>query len=51
MEKRCREGQAVTAFLWFGFASFLASTAFSFILSRRSGGGSGGARRPQMSRV
>lgn len=51
MEKRCREGQAVTAFLWFGFATFLASTVFSFILSKRRGAGSGSARGPQMSRV
>ncbi|MDI1485547.1 MAG: hypothetical protein OHK93_000685 [Ramalina farinacea] len=28
--KRCHEAQAVTAFLWFGFASFAASMVFSF---------------------
>ena len=52
--KRCHEGQAVTAFLWFGFATFLASLFFSF-LGARSGGANlrGGIRRggPIMSQV
>ena len=52
--KRCREGQAVTAFLWFGFATFLASLFFSF-LGARNGGTNlrGGIRRggPTMSQV
>jgi hypothetical protein len=50
---RCREGQAVTAFFWFAFASFLASTVVSGMASR--GGANtrpGGIRRgPAMSQV
>ncbi|MCJ1471457.1 hypothetical protein MMC13_000096 [Lambiella insularis] len=52
--KRCHEGQAVCAFLWFGFASYLASLAFSAMEAR---GGTtsfrGGIRRggPSMSQV
>jgi hypothetical protein len=34
--KRCREAQASTAFLWFGFAAFAASAFFSFLQSRGS---------------
>jgi len=51
---RCREAQASTAFLWFGFASFAASTVFSLLGAR---GGTvnlrGGIRRggPSMSQV
>jgi len=48
--KQCREGQAVTAFLWFGFAAFAISTVLSGLgmgggVSRRS------TRGPQMSKV
>jgi len=48
--KQCREGQAVTAFLWFGFAAFAASTVVTGFglgggVSRRS------VRGPQMSKV
>ena len=44
--KRCREAQAVTAFLWFGFAAFAGSLFFSF-LGMRSGlsPSTGGIRR------
>ncbi|KAI4196226.1 MAG: hypothetical protein LQ350_006679 [Teloschistes chrysophthalmus] len=40
--KRCREAQAVTAFLWFGFAAWLGSLVLSALSSR---GGTGGLRR------
>lgn len=51
--KRCREAQAVTAFLWFGFAAFAASAVLSFAQSRGSANmRSGGIRRgPTMSQV
>lgn len=52
--KRCREAQAVCAFLWFGFAAFAGSLVFSF-LGMRSGltPSRGGIRRggPSMSQV
>jgi hypothetical protein len=54
-KQRCQEAQASTAFLWFGFACYAASTFFSTIAAR--GGGvnlrSGGIRRggPAMSQV
>lgn len=53
-EKRCREAQAATTFLWFAFVAFLASTIFSGLASRgssnlRSGGGM--RRGPAMSSV
>ncbi|KAK5164790.1 uncharacterized protein LTR77_009454 [Saxophila tyrrhenica] len=52
MHQRCQESQAVTAFLWFGFACFAVSTALSGMASRGSGGGSSGIRRgPAMSQV
>ncbi|CAO1600402.1 MAG: hypothetical protein L6R36_006807 [Xanthoria steineri] len=41
--KRCREMQAVCAFLWFGFAAWAASLALSALASR--GGGTSGLRR------
>jgi len=53
-EKRCREAQASTAFLWFGFAAFAASTVFSALQGRGSANlRSGGLRRggPSMSQV
>merc|ERR1711897_120185 len=45
-EKKCREAQASTAFLWFGFASFLASTVITG-LNTRGGANTraGGIRR------
>ncbi|KAI6809082.1 hypothetical protein KC332_g12013 [Hortaea werneckii] len=52
-EKKCREAQASTAFLWFGFASFLASTVITG-LNTRGGANTraGGIRRgPAMSQV
>lgn len=53
--KRCQEAQAVTAFLWFGFVTFLGSLVFSG-LSARSGGATTGMRgirrgAPAMSQV
>jgi len=50
--KRCREAQASTAFLWFGWAAFVAS----LVISVMSGGGNvnmrGGIRKgPAMSQV
>jgi len=52
-EQRCREGQASTAFFWFAFAAFLASTVMSGLGTRGSSGArSGGIRRgPAMSQV
>lgn len=50
MTKRCQEAQAVTAFLWFGFASFLGSLVFS-VLAMRSGLGpssTGGIRKGEL---
>lgn len=52
--KRCREAQATTAFLWFGFGAFAISTVLSGLQSR--GGANmrpGGIRRggPSMSHV
>ena len=51
--KRCHEAQAVTAFLWFGFATFLGSLAFSALAARGGGVRTGGIRRgaPSMSQV
>ncbi|KAL8739873.1 MAG: hypothetical protein Q9190_007364 [Brigantiaea leucoxantha] len=43
--KRCREAQAVTAFLWFGFAAWLGSLVLSALSSRGGGGLRGGIRR------
>lgn len=56
MSKRCHEAKAVTAFLWFGFAAYLASTILSGLASTGGRGGgmrSGGIRRggPAMSHV
>lgn len=49
-EKRCREIQASTAFMWFLFASFCASMFFTFTESRGSVG-SVRSSRPNMSQV
>ncbi|KAK1771218.1 marvel domain-containing protein [Phialemonium atrogriseum] len=49
-EKRCREIQASTAFMWFLFASFAASLALAAIGFRRMGG-SMRSSRPTMSQV
>jgi hypothetical protein len=53
MKKRCHEAQAVTAFLWFGFATFLGSLAFSALAARGGGVRTGGIRRggPAMSQA
>jgi hypothetical protein len=48
--KRCREAQASTAFLWFGWAGYMASTIISIFMSRSANvnmrGRTGSARRP-----
>jgi len=49
--KRCREAQASTAFFWFAFAAFVATTAFSAMAGRGSVNMRGGIRRPTMSQV
>ncbi|KAA8641905.1 MARVEL domain-containing protein [Aspergillus tanneri] len=36
-EKRCREAQASTAFLWFAWAGYMASAVLSFMMSRKTG--------------
>ncbi|KAI9806734.1 MAG: hypothetical protein M1825_006191 [Sarcosagium campestre] len=43
MTKRCHEAQAVTAFLWFGFLTYVASAVFSGL----SAGGTGSGLRPR----
>jgi len=48
--KRCREAQASTAFLFFGWAAFMASLIFS-VLSGRGNVNMRGVRRPAMSQV
>lgn len=52
-EKRCREAQASTAFLWFGWAAWVATLAFSIMNGGSSGANlRGGIRRgPAMSQV
>lgn len=47
MGKRCREAQAVCAFLWFGFAAYLASAVFSGLALR----GGKSVPRPSIVRV
>lgn len=50
--KRCHEAQASTAFLWFGFASFLFSTVASGLATRGGANTRPGIRRgPAMSQV
>lgn len=50
--KRCREAQASTAFLWFGWAAFMASMVFSVLAGKGSANMRGGIRRgPAMSQV
>lgn len=55
MTKRCREAQASTAFLWFGWAGFMASVILSIFMARASTvsmrGRSGSRRRPNMAQV
>lgn len=43
--KRCREAQAVTAFLWFGFAAWVGSLILSALSSRGGASLRGGIRR------
>lgn len=49
-EKRCREIQASTAFMWFLWASFAATLIFAYLSFRRMGGSVRSAR-PHMSQV
>ncbi|KAJ5683415.1 hypothetical protein N7462_006580 [Penicillium macrosclerotiorum] len=52
--KRCREAQAVVAFLWFAWAGYMASVVLSIFMSRTSTnmrGRSGSRRRPNMAQV
>lgn len=55
MTKRCREAQASTAFLWFGWAGYMASVIVSIFMARASTvsmrGRSGSRRRPNMAQV
>jgi hypothetical protein len=56
MTKRCREAQASTAFLWFGWAGYMASVIVSIFMSRSatvSLRGRTGSRRggPSMAQV
>lgn len=55
MSKRCREAQATVAFLWFGWAGYMASVIVSLLMSRSSTvnlrGRSGSRRRPNMTQV
>ncbi|KAF2036749.1 hypothetical protein EK21DRAFT_51526 [Setomelanomma holmii] len=53
-EQNCRQAQATTAFLWFGWAAFVATLAINFMNGRGSGANlRGGIRRggPSMSQV
>lgn len=55
-EKRCREAQASTAFLWFAWAGYMASVIISVFMMRsvgnvRGGRAGGGRRRPNMAQV
>ncbi|KAF2130290.1 hypothetical protein P153DRAFT_356083 [Dothidotthia symphoricarpi CBS 119687] len=50
--KNCREAQASTAFLWFGWLALVASLAFSVMNGRGSGANLRGVRKgPGMSQV
>ncbi|KAI2793212.1 hypothetical protein POX_b03263 [Penicillium oxalicum] len=53
MTQRCREAQASTAFLWFGWVGYMASFIISILMSRSAGSklGSAGRRRPNMAQV
>ncbi|KAJ5684233.1 uncharacterized protein N7477_000578 [Penicillium maclennaniae] len=55
LTKRCREAQASTAFLWFGWAGYTASLIISIFMARSSTsamrGRSGSRRRPNMAQV
>lgn len=50
-EMRCREAQAVTAFLWFGWVSYTISAVLSFFQSRRVSSGGSSRPGPSMSQV
>ncbi|CAK7272955.1 hypothetical protein SEPCBS119000_005399 [Sporothrix epigloea] len=50
-EKRCRELQATTAFLWFLLATLVASLLLNLVSFRRMGGSSAGSSAPHMSQV
>ncbi|EMD93246.1 hypothetical protein COCC4DRAFT_49191 [Bipolaris maydis ATCC 48331] len=51
-EQNCRQAQATTAFLWFGWAAFVATLAVSLMNGRGSGANLRSTRRgPAMSQV
>ena len=53
-EQNCRQAQATCAFLWFGWAAFVATLVINFMNGRGSGANlRGGMRRggPSMSQV
>lgn len=50
-EKKCRELQASTAFMWFLFISLLGSLALAFLGWRRGGSASGGRSPTTMKQV
>lgn len=51
-EQNCRQTQATTAFLWFGWAAFVATLAFNLMNGRGGGANLRSARRgPAMSQV
>lgn len=45
-EKNCRQAQATTAFLWFGWAAFVATLLVNIMNGRGSGANLRSARRP-----
>jgi hypothetical protein len=52
LEQNCRQAQTATAFLWFGWAAFVATLVFS-AMAGKGGAVRGGVRRggPSMSQV
>lgn len=52
LEQNCRQAQTATAFLWFGWAAFVATLVFS-AMAGKGGAARGGIRRggPSMSQV
>lgn len=51
LEKKCRELQASTAFMWFLFATFLGSLAMAVMAFKRTGARGAGAGGPSMKQV
>lgn len=52
-EQNCRQAQATSAFLWFGWAAFVATLVFGFMSGKSTVNMRGGIRRggPSMSQV